>query len=283
MRASSFITANTPVMALVLTLVLACPALASGKRALSTFLPVYIFALNVSGGTMGVDVLVPEGTDVHEFSLRPHHVKLIENADVVLVNSMDFDGAIVKKAAGDRIADISEGIPILKNNPHVWLAPALAKKQVENIRRAFVNADPANAAIYEKNASVFIERLDILKREIETGLRGLVGKYLITFHSSFDYFALEFGLKTISLAGPEASGPSPSRMRDVYDAVRAEGIKAVFVEKQFPAERMEKLGQDLGVSVCMLDNIETGETSAGYYERAMRGNLESITACLGGK
>ena len=36
-------------------------------------------------------------------------------------------------------------------DPHVWLNPMNAKKEMENIRDGFIEADPANRAYYEAN------------------------------------------------------------------------------------------------------------------------------------
>lgn len=47
---------------------------------------------------------------------------------------------------------IEEGPYVGKPNPHSWMSPRNALIYVENIRRALVELDPANAATYNANA-----------------------------------------------------------------------------------------------------------------------------------
>lgn len=52
------------------------------------------------------------------------------------------------------------GGPVLgKPNPHSWMSPKNALQYVENIRRALVEIDPANAATYNANAAAYADRI----------------------------------------------------------------------------------------------------------------------------
>ena len=52
---------------------------------------------------------------------------------------------------------IDEGPYTGKPNPHAWMSPRNAVIYVENIRRALVKLDPANAATYDANAAAWGE------------------------------------------------------------------------------------------------------------------------------
>ena len=51
-------------------------------------------------------------------------------------------------------------------DPHFWLSPRKAETEVLAVRDAFIKADPANTAAYEKNAADYIERLKELDRKM---------------------------------------------------------------------------------------------------------------------
>ncbi len=72
-------------------------------------------------------------------------------------------------------------------------------------------------------------------------------------------------------------------MREVYDIVREEEVKAVFEEVQYKPGRLQRLSHDLGVRICTLDGLVSGRPSADLYERVMKKNLETIIECLGDK
>ncbi|MDP2168453.1 MAG: metal ABC transporter substrate-binding protein [Thermodesulfovibrionales bacterium] len=255
---------------------------------MATYLPVYIFAKNVAGDSAGVSLLIPPGTDIHEFQMRPLDIKRLNEADTVFLNGAGLDTHIRERIARkDRAVDTSKGVGFISAgsapDPHIWLDPSLAAVQVRNIRDAFVEKDPSNRQRYERNAAEYISRLSALDREIKEGLSGLKGRYLITYHEAFNYFARRYGLKPYSLTGPSAESPLPGRMKDVYDIVRHNRVMAIFVEKQFPKDSVERLGRELGVAVCTLDSIESGRPEPDYYERAMRENMKNILRCLKGQ
>lgn len=249
-------------------------------KVVATFLPVYIFAKNVSGPAVELTLLVPPGTDIHEFSLRPLDLKRLKEADLVLLNGAGLEAPIMKAIDLKKAADTSKGIALIKGDPHIWLDPAQAAVQVENIARALSAVDPANRAIYENNAKIYMDKLSALDAEMGEAFGRLKSRRLITFHEAFAYFARRYGLLYYSLTGPHAENPLPGRMKKAYDMVVREKVKGVFGEKQFPAAPLERLKSDLGIRLCTLDTLESGLAEKDFYEKAMRGNLKSVMECL---
>lgn len=264
----------------------ASTACAGEVKVAATFLPVWIFTANVAGERAEVALLVPPGVEVHEFSPRPRDLRRLREADLVVINGAGLEGRFLKLPGGERsVVDTSEGVEIIREgraeDPHIWLDPLRAITQVYNIRDALVRADPENRAYYEFNAGEYAGRLMALHEEMENGLRGLGKKYLITFHSAFQYFARRYGLVSHSLAGVDAEQPLPRRMKEVYDIVRDEEVRAVFSEEKLPARALKRLAEDLGVEVCSLNALGSGRPDPGYYEEAMRANLREVLRCLG--
>lgn len=260
-------------------------ALAGGLRVTASFLPVWIFAANVAGDAADVSLLVPTGTDVHEFSLRPADLKDLRQADLIVVNGGGLEAGLIERFGKDpRLVDASRGVPLIGTDgspdPHFWLDPIWAITQVENVREAMAAADPRNRGLYEKNAASYIERLRALHEELKASLAPLRGQYLITFHASFAYFARRYGLRDFSLAGPDAEQPLPRRLTEVYDIARRQGVRAVFSEEGFSAASLGRLREDLGVRLCVLKTLETGRKEPEYYEDAMRENLHTLLDCL---
>lgn len=256
----------------------------AGMKVMATTLPVYIFAKNVTGDRADVALLIPQGTDVHEFTMRPLDMKRLSEADAVVLSGAGLDDHIRKRLLRAKTIDASKGIDLIRDNnyfdPHIWLDPQKAVIQVRNIKDGLSRLDPMNAQYFEKNAGSYIKMLEALDKEMEDRLMGLRGSYLITYHEAFNYFAKRYGLIPYSLTGLSAESPLPGRIKEIYDIVKAHGIKAIFVEKQFPNLRMEGLKKELGVRVCTLDTIETGKLTAGYYEDAMRQNMTTVLRCL---
>src|SRR5918995_1477912 len=91
-------------------------------------------------------------------------------------------------------------------DPHIWLDPVLAKKQVEAIRDGFVQIDPANSDYYHQNAQSYIADLDSLDSFIRSELSNCTLNDFIAFHDSFSYFANRYNLTQHSVHGVSPEG-----------------------------------------------------------------------------
>lgn len=268
-------------LTLLICLLIETPAF--GIKVAATVLPVYIFAKNVAGERTELSLLIPPGTDIHEFALRPRDKITLDEADLILLNGGGLESHLISGSHLKKAFDTSAGIDLIESDPHLWLDPLRAAIQVKNIASALSAKDPPGGAYYGKNADLYIGKLKALHEEILKGLAGIKTRYLITYHESFRYFARRYGFEFHSLTGPYAEQPLPGRMKTIYDIAGKENIRAVFREEQFPAGPLERLKRDLGVEICALNTLESGRPEAEYYMEAMRENLESIIKCLGGK
>lgn len=271
----------------IIIMALSSAAGAGGIRVAATFLPVWIFAKNVAGDAADVSLLIPPGTEVHEFSMRPGDLRALIEARLIVANGAGLEVGLLGSFTGDeRLVDTSMGIGVLGGegspDPHFWLDPIYAVRQVKNIRDALISVDPPNRGHYEANASAYTARLMALHKDMAEGLAPFNGLPLVTYHESFNYFAARYGLEAFSLTGPASGQPLPLRLTRVYDIVRRQGVRAVFSDEQAGEAAMERLRQDLGVRLCTLITLETGNPSPGYYEEAMRKNLDTLLECLGG-
>lgn len=277
------------ISALVLAFALTPAYFAEGAiKVVASNLPVYIFALNVASGRADVSLLVPPGTDIHDYALRPSDVKRLNAADLILLSGAGLEAKITGGIRNkDRIVDTSSGIRLLRageiSDPHIWLDPVIASAQVKNIRDALALKDTMNAAHYIESAEAYIKKLNSLSEEMDKILSPFKGETLITYHEAFNYFSARFGLRAYAIAGTEPEFLLPRRLKEVYDIARRNKAKAVFVEKQFPEDSIKRLGRDLKVRVCVLDSLESGRPEAGYYEEAMRQNASTVARCLSGK
>lgn len=161
------------------------PSQSEQVEVVTTFLPMYWFTKAVAGSVAKVEILVPPGTEVHEYQATPANVQAIAQADVLVKNGLgleEFLDDTVKNAGNSQLKqiDASKGIQALKaispivntnaseqshehgaGNPHVWLDPVLVKQQVANIRNGLIAADPKNKATYLANATAYIQQFPL--------------------------------------------------------------------------------------------------------------------------
>ncbi|MEA5506055.1 metal ABC transporter substrate-binding protein [Halotia wernerae UHCC 0503] len=281
------------------------PSVPSEKtKVVTTFLPIYLFTKAVVGDAADVAILVPPGTEVHEYQATPENVKAIATANVLVKNGLGLEEFLkdtVKNAQNPKLTEIdaSKGIKPLneispiettttqekehehaEGNPHVWLDPVLAKQQVTNIRDGLIAADPRNKTIYEANAAAYIQELEALNSEFQQTLQKTPNCTFITFHDAYPYLAQRYNIKQVAVVEIPEDQLSPADVQNAVNTVKKYKVKALFSEPGVDNKLLKSLSQDLNLTLRTLDSLETGETNPQYYFQAMKANLQTLqTAC----
>jgi zinc/manganese transport system substrate-binding protein len=161
-------------------------------------------------------------------------------------------------------------------NPHVWLSPVLAKRQVENIRDGLIAADPDNKATYQANAAAYIQKLSDLDNQFEQTLKPFQDRTFITFHDAFPYLAKEYDLKQVAVVQLPEDQLTPSDVQKTVDTVKQYQVKALFSEPGVDNKLLTSLANDLNVTVRPLNSLESGQLDPQYYFSAMNQNLSTL-------
>ncbi|KEO81618.1 metal ABC transporter substrate-binding protein [Tumebacillus flagellatus] len=255
----------------------------SKLQVVTSFYPMYEFAKQVGGDNVDVTVLVPGGTEPHDWEPKPKDVAKIQVADVFIYNGAGFEqwvdsvlGSVTSQHLD--VVEASKGIQLLESknddheghenafklqlpsdnmDPHVWLDPSLAMKEVNNIAAAFVKKDPAHAAEYKKNAADYNARLADLDEEFKQGVAEKSQKEFVTSHTAFGYLAKRYGLTQVPIAGlsPEQE-PSASQMKDIVELAKAHGVKRIFFETLASPKVAEAVANEVGAKTGVLNPLE---------------------------
>jgi zinc transport system substrate-binding protein len=279
-------------------------------KVVTTFLPMHLFTRAVAGDAADVEILVPPGTEVHEYQATPENVKAIATANVLVKNGLGLEEFLentIKNAQNSKLAEIdaSQGIqplneisPVEKTsqkatehnhshshehaegNPHVWLDPVLVKQQVANIRDGLVAADPANKATYEANAAAYIKQLETLHNNFQQTLQTTPNCTFVTFHDAYPYLAQRYNLKQVAVVEIPEDQLAPADVQNAVNAVKKYQVKALFGEPGVDNKLLTSLSKDLNLTLRPLDSLETGDTDPQYYFQAMQKNLQNLeSAC----
>ena len=274
-------------------------------KVVASFLPMYWFTQAVAGDAADVAILVPPGTEVHEYQATPENVKAIATANLLVKNGLgleEFLEPTVKNAqnpkliqidASKKIQPVEEISPVVEagnkaehdhehseGNPHIWLDPVLAKQQVMNIRDGLIAADPANKATYEANAAAYIKQLEDLDNQYQQTLQKNPNCTFITFHDAYPYLAKRYNLKQVAVVEIPEDQLTPTDVQKAVNAVKKYNVKALFGEPGIDNKLLTSLSKDLNLTLYELDSLETGSTDPQHYFQAMKNNLQTLeTAC----
>ena len=164
---------------------------------------------NVAGDRLRVESLVPAGVHVEEYAPSPDDAARVARAKLVVLNGLGLDrwsDRLVRSGGTARVVTLSEGLPTLEGNPHLWFDVALARRYVARVRDELTTLDPPGADTFAARARDYDARLAALDAELKAKVATLPearGK-LVTSHDAFPYFARAFGFTIVGFAELEA-------------------------------------------------------------------------------
>lgn len=276
-------------------------------KVVTTFYPMYDFTKNVAGDKASVEMLIDAGTEPHDYEPSAKDIAKIEAADVFVYNSADMETwvpSMLKSLDSKKltVVDASKGITLAEgieegeehdheheeeaehhheHDPHVWLSPVLAQKEVTNIQQGLEKADKSNASTYKAGAEKYIEKLKALDSDYKTAFAGAKQRDFVTQHAAFQYLALEYDLHQVAIAGlsPDQE-PSPARLAELQKHIQDNHIKTIYFEEVASPKVAETLANETGANLEVLSPIEgitAEEQEKGMdYISYMQQNLKAL-------
>ncbi len=254
--------------------------------------PLADFVQQVGGARVKVTTLVPAGTSPHTYVLSPAQAVAVSDARVLVLNGIGLEYWADKVIAAANNPDLvvvntSQGIPVLAGdadesggNPHVWLNPLYAIRQVERIRDGLIQADPDGRPTYESRAAAYIATLQALDAEIAQQVASWPSREFVAFHPSFAYFAERYDLvQAAVIETTPGREPSAAELAELIATVRRVQARAIFAEPQLSAKVAETIAQETHTQLLYLDPL--GATIAsGRYVDLLRYNVTQFAKAL---
>lgn len=272
------------VLALSTALVAALPASAQDRiKAVTSFTILADMARNVAGDVADVVSITKPGAEIHNYQPTPGDLISAQDADLILWNGLNLEQWFAQFLSNMRDvpnAVLSEGVDPMgigegpyagKPNPHAWMSPTDALIYVENIRKAFVSVDPANAATYDANAKAYSAEITATVAPIRAALSAIPEdeRWLVTSEGAFSYLARDFGLKELYLWPINADQQgTPQQVRRVIDAVREHHIPVVFSESTISAKPAQQVARETGAAyggVLYVDSLSEPDGPVPTY------------------
>lgn len=280
-------------------------------RVVASIFPLADVARQVGGSFVEVVCLLPPGVSPHGYSLKAQQAEQVAQADLLVTVGLGIDewaARAARLAASRSISvlamagsaqvikgiveqdDEDEHVPAAAHghhhdpamgDPHVWLDLGAMERFTGMLADELAQRAPQHREAFGVNARAYVEQLRTLDAEYRKTLSPLKHRAFVSFHSAFGYLAKRYGLEQMAVYNADAAGFGPERIEKVAAFIRAKGIRVVFAEPQFPAEKLQALSQMTGATIARLDP-EGNPDVPGYdsYLALMRSNLQTLAAAL---
>jgi ABC-type Zn uptake system ZnuABC Zn-binding protein ZnuA len=283
------------------------PTAGSALTVVATTPVVADFARNVGGDRIAVTQILKPGVDPHEFEPSAADVQTIAGADLVVksgvglerwlddtVSSAGYSGPVVDSSAGVAIRAGNGSQEEEQGDPHIWHDPRNAKIMVGNIATALEAKDPADKAVYERNAAAYTAKLDALDTADQAKIASIPAaqRQLVTNHDAFGYYCARYGITFVGSIIPSfdtSAELSGKGLSDLVAKIERTGVRAVFSESSLPPKTAETVAKEAGVQVVegedslYADGLGPAGSPGGTYLGAEQHNTDTIVKALGGR
>lgn len=269
---------------------------------------------NVGGDRVEVVGLLAANADPHEYEVRPHDLRALGDADLIVRSGGDLDEWLQEAIEGagsdapvvtliDHVETIAGGHHEDEHDtaegerhadeevdPHWWQDPRNAVLATAAIERALAAADPAGAAAYRATADRYAARLRRLDRAVGACIDRIPAarRRLVTTHDALGYYAHRYDLEVIGTVIPSLSTrgqPSAGETAALVRAIRDQGVRAIFAESSVDASVEGAIARETGARVgaaLWADTLGPPGSGAETYVASIAANTRALVDGLTG-
>ena len=290
---------------------LALPATAAEIKAVASFSILGDIVAHVGGDRIELTTIVGPNADTHVYEPKPADAQALSHADVFFVNGLGFEGWLdrLEEATGfaGPVVVASDGVVTHamaeqdhgdehehghdhgETDPHAWQSLKNGLLYVRNVAAGLCQVDADGCAIYEANAKAYSDDIAALDAKVIADIASVpeAQRKVITTHDAFGYFGEEYGVQFLAPEGISTdSEASAAAVGKLIEQIRADGVKALFIENMSDGRLIEQIARETGVTVggeLYADALsEPGQGAASYLDM-FRHNVELLVPAMAGK
>jgi len=271
----------------------------------ATFSVIGDMLANVGGDHLDIKTIVGAGGDSELYQPTAADVATLASARAVFINDLNeefepwlepllkqslFKGTKVVVTRGVRTLTAEEEHPVSGRqlsaaiDQHAWLDPRNGMVYVRNIAAALTRLDPAGAADYRMRAAAYADQIravdDWARKEIATV--PAPKRRVLASHDSLEYLANTYGITLLAVNGwTNKSEPSAAELAKLARQIRADHVKAVFLDSITDPRAMQRIAGETGAVIggtLYGDSLSPASGEADSYIEMLRHDVSTLKA-----
>tara|TARA_A100001015_G_scaffold272756_1_gene327607 strand:+ start:164 stop:1090 length:927 start_codon:yes stop_codon:yes gene_type:complete len=281
-------------------------------KVVTSIKPIHSLASYLMQGIGSPSLIVEGSNSPHNFTLKPSHAKMLQQADLVFWVGENLETPLEKPIKS--ISKKSKVIELLEINglkklefrekniydghddhghkkkddhghahgdhdPHIWLDPSNAKVIAKKMTKELVSLDKENAKIYKENSKKLIKEIDLLIKDIKNNTNKNAS--FIVFHDAYQYFEKKFRVNAIgALTVNTDILPGAEQLKDIRNVINKKKAKCIFSEPQFNPNIINTIAKDTNIKTGVLDPLgSTLPADKNQYFMLIKNISNSLKPC----
>ena len=293
---------------LSLSFLISYSSLNAEVKVVATIKPIHSLVAGVMDGLGSPSLIVDGSNSPHNFSLKPSHAKMIEDAEIIFwvgedletfmikslesiannatkVSFMDLDNITKLKFKEENILEV-EGYDDDHDkhadgefDAHIWLDPKNAIEIVNEIAKTLSLKDPNNKNVYYSNAEKLNHSLNELIKKINLSINK--DARFIVFHDAYQYFEKRFDVSSAgALILNEEALPSAKKVSEIHKIIKKQNINCIISEPQFNPNIIKSIAQDSSILTGSFDPLGSNfDTNKNLYFEMILSLSNSLKDC----
>jgi len=233
--------------------------------------PIKYLVDRISGNELAVNVMVSTGACQETYEPTPSQMKDVAQSELYFgIKPLEFEmkwiDNIKKNNQKLRYINLAEGMACEEAtcnheaghddhghnhegvDPHLWLSPTNYGKMAQKVLDALLAYNPKSKEKYVANFTKLQQEIDSIDKDARTKLLGLKNKQFVIYHPALTYFANDYNLKQTAI---EQNGKEPAAdyLKRIVKESKANGIKTIFVQKEFDLSLIKSFAIEVGASI----------------------------------
>jgi zinc/manganese transport system substrate-binding protein len=262
-------------------------------------LPTIVVTTNILGDivtqTVGdlaqVEVIMPIGSDPHDFAPSAKQAEAMENADLLVVNGAGFEEGMIDiieqvESSGTPVFEFADHVELLElagdydhdeeghsdeekdhsekegndhsgDDPHIWTDPSRMVSAVEAFGVELTAVEGIDGAAVDAQVQSYVDELIALDAAMDDTLSVVPPetRVLVTNHEVFGYFADRFDFEVVGAVIPSlttSAEPSTAEVEALAELIQQEQIPAIFADTSGSTQLAEAIAESAGNEVAVV-------------------------------
>lgn len=275
----------------------------------ATMFPQYDIAKNITGDRGNVKLLLPPGSESHNYEPTPSDIEDIYSCDIFIYTGAELEPwaeTLIEGGKNQRvkIIDCSSGINISEEaideshedgdghvDQHIWLDPCKLEKMTENILNAIHDYAPGDENDFIKNTNAYKEKI----KEFDNKMKDIIDKSdktTLVFAGPFAYYHFfeHYGINYITAYDSCSTEVEPGikRINEIIDFLKTNNIKYIFTDNMSQTKTAQMIKDETeDAEILFFSSMhnrtkEETENNSTYFD-ILEKNIENIEKALENK
>lgn len=259
---------------LVIALIISCGRNVTypGKKVITVSIaPFKYFVKEIAGDEYKVNIMVPAGADPHIYEPYPEQINKLRISVGYISNGYlgfemtwldrfyETNKTMKRLSLGDKIVPLisghhNEGDHVEGADPHYWVSPKCAMIMATSVKDFLCELNPSSRKNYEMNHERLLLKIEEVDKKAIELFSGVQQRSFMIYHPNLGYLARDYGLEEIPVEY-EGKEPPPSRMKNLIDRARKDGLKTIFIQQEYDTKNAKAIAGEIGGEIKIIDPL----------------------------